>query len=81
MNPSAPGRGPRSFGRWYAVHLRDGRVLRARYEEVDFTARDKAEHVLTFSLEDGSEVVVAYRDIVSTEPLNPRIRRREGLPT
>lgn len=82
-NRSAPGRGPAKFLRWYEVHLFDGTVFRGRYLEVDFTAKDRAEHILWFATDDGGpEIVeVKYGDLEAAIPLNPTIRKRRGLPT
>lgn len=60
----------------------DGEVFRGRYMEVDYTDEDRAKHKLWFELDSsGKEREISYGDLEAAVPLNPRIRKRRGLPT
>lgn len=59
----------------------NGEVFRGRYMGVDFTDDDRAKHELEFDLEDGTTRTIVYGDLEAAIVLNPRLRRKKGLPT
>ena len=59
----------------------DGEVFRGRYMAVDYTEDDKAKHELEFELENGKTRTIFYGDLEAAIVLNPRLRRKKGLPT
>ena len=73
--PSSPGRGPGRLRDWYTVKMVDDSDFEGRYIAVDYTDPDKANHVLTFELENGTIRKVLYGEVLDCLPKNPERRR------